>query len=505
MALFSKKKSDDPNQKSTAPDGAPEDGREFPHDLKKSGKFLTHARSTADARNYDYSVECYINGLRFNPDNLNLHEELREVALKRKVAGGKPMRIKSLGKDPICKMLDAEKAMALEPLNFKHLIATVERAADVHEAFDNLAMGDFGAWLGRMALELLVRSKKADKKMCLRLIDALRQIGAFETAAQACRLAIQLDPKDQTLISRLRDMETEQAMVKGRYSEKATDAVRDQDQVQRLMDEGESTGATEDTKSRIIAGRRSELEADPDNVELLIKLVEALRAKETEATEAEAIQLLNEGYEKTSQYRLKMIVGDIRIKQLTRQLRESRSQLKQQPKDESLKNQFQAAAKRLLVFKLDEFAQRVKNYPTNMPVRYEYGVCLFQAGRYEDAIGAFQQAQADPKARTNSRLYLGRSYLHQQWYDEAIDTLAKAVKEYEFKDNQLAKELLYYHMDALWRKACESRSLKLAEEAREVASELLQIDINFRDIRQRVNQIRDLINELREQQDDRKS
>jgi len=491
LALFGKKKASE--------DIAPEDnGREFTHDLRRAGKFYEHARSTADARNYDYSVECYINGLKFDPDNHSIHEELREVSLKRRVSGGKPKRGGSLGKDPISKMLDAEKAMAFDPLNARNIVATVERLVDVDEAYDNLALGDTADWMGRQALELIRGAKKPDKKLCTRLMEALQRLNAYEMACHACRVAIQIDPEDIELVAELGRLEAELAIVRGRYDEASTDAVRDKDQMQKLMDLDDRTSGREDVKERIVEAARVEFEQEPTNLDIRLKLVDALRSRDTVEAEVEAIRLLEEGYEQTSQYRLKTMIGDIRIKQLTRNLREKREELKKKPDSDDLKTRFNEAARQLLAFKLQEFAERVKNYPTNMQIRYEYGVCLFQAGKIEESIGAFQQSQQDPKVRNHSRLFLGRAYLHQQWYDEAIDTLQAGVEGYEMKDDTLAKELRYYLMDALEHKAREDNSLDHAQRAREVASNLLQTDINFRDIKDRINAIRDLINKLRD-------
>ena len=62
-------------------DKSPGDG--FKRDARKARRFFEHAETTADARNYDYAIDCYVNGLRHDPDNMAQHEALYEVAKRR--------------------------------------------------------------------------------------------------------------------------------------------------------------------------------------------------------------------------------------------------------------------------------------------------------------------------------------------------------------------------------------------------------------------------------------
>ena len=61
----------------------------------------------------------------------------------------------------------------------------------------------------------------------------------------------------------------------------------------------------------------------------------------------------------------------------------------------------------------------------------------------------------------------------------------------------MGMELRYYLMDAMERKARADSSIDLAGAARKIASQLLQTDITYRDIRKRMNAIRALEDELK--------
>ena len=45
----------------------------------------------ADTGNFEYAIEMYIQGLTVDPENIEAHQALRDIAMKRKASGGKPM------------------------------------------------------------------------------------------------------------------------------------------------------------------------------------------------------------------------------------------------------------------------------------------------------------------------------------------------------------------------------------------------------------------------------
>ena len=64
-------------------------------------------------------------------------------------------------------------------------------------------------------------------------------------------------------------------------------------------------------------------------------------------------------------------------------------------------------------------------------------------------------------------------------------------------DAKLSMRILYALMDALERAADESQSLELAIDAQKTASKILQTDINYLDIRDRMDRIKTLVTKLR--------
>ena len=109
-------------------------GDSVKRDRNKAMTFFRHASTVAEARNYDYSIQLYLDGLSHDPDNMNKHEALREVALRRKVAGGKPAKMfdrwKGRGKDKVEKALHAEYLWSKNPLNFALAVTVMEKCVE---------------------------------------------------------------------------------------------------------------------------------------------------------------------------------------------------------------------------------------------------------------------------------------------------------------------------------------------------------------------------------------
>lgn len=482
----------------------------FQRDPRKARRFFEHAQAVADASNHDYAIECYINGLRHDPDNMAKHESLRDVSLRRKVSGGKPAglgeKLKSGGNTPVDKMLHAEKLWAMDPLNIKHMRDVMRYAVEADEQEPDLHMGEVAFWVGSMILDFNFQSKKPDKAIYIEARDLFGRIQAWAKAVEACKRAIQVSPNDDNLLAALKDLEAERTMQEGGYNREEGEegekkgfrrSLRDAEK-QRALEQESGTHRTASAADEIIARRQAAYEEDPQDMDRLHQLVDALLQKEEDETEKQAMALLRQAWDQTGQYRYKVRVGDIQMKQLNRKLRTLKSRLDKDTDNEDLKHQYDELRRKRLAFELQEYTERTKNYPTDLPLRFELGKRLYQAKKIDEAIGAFQQAKSDPKHRAASHMYLGSCYLSKQWYDEAIDTLREGIDKYRVPDDRLAMELRYLLMDALEQVARKNNNLDQAQEAQKIGSAILQTNINFHDIRQRMEAIRELVNNIQQ-------
>ncbi len=469
-------------------------------DVKKARPWFERARTVADTRNYDYAVECYISGLKHDLDNLNMHEALHEVAMKRKLAGGRPAgfteRYFGGGKTLVEKALHAELLWAKDPTNPQLMQALMERLVELDAQTEQLNLGEVAWWVGSLILESAGAQKKPTRAGYVRVMELFEAIGAYDKAIEACRRALHLaDNSDPDLLRKLKDLQATDTMTKARYGESARESIRDVDK-QRDLDQQDQIARTGSAQEELIARRRAEYEEDPQDVDRAQKLVTVLVESGKPEHEDEAIRILTELWQQTGQYRYKMRIGDIRIRRFGRELREMRDQLARKPDDEALRRKLQELARQQIQFELGEFKERVKNYPTDMALRFQLGRRLHAVRQYDEAIAEFQQARADPKHRAQALLYLGRCYALKDWLDESLDALREAIDTHTVSGDKLGLEMRYELMDTLEKSAGQNRNLEQAREAAKIASDILQTDINYRDIRQRLDRIRKLVNEL---------
>jgi len=476
----------------------------FKRDPRKARRFFEHGETTANARNYDYSINMYVSGLRHDPDNMTQHEALYDVAKRRKVGGGKPAgmgeKMKKLGPSPVDKMLHAEKLWAMNPLDEGLAGDTFKAAVDAFETEEELNIGEVAFWVGEIWLPMIGQQKKPSQKKFLLAKELFIRLDRYDKAVEACRKAAALNPSDTKLLLELKDLQAEQMMSEKKYGSGGEgdfrENLKDADKQEAIQQEEQIRKSGSDADD-IIARRRTEHEEDPQDAPKMQKLVDALVQRESAESEREAIELLHKAWEESGQYRLRVRMGDIKMKQFNRVLRQIKARIDKNPADQEMVKKYEAGKAKQLAFELQEFTDRCKNYPTDMGLRYELGRRLYTAQRYDDAIGAFQQAKADPKRRAISHEFLGRCYIHKEYLDEAVDTLAQGIEAHKIPDDRLAMDLRYLKMDAHVKLARKNNDAEHAKQAQQIASGIFQADINFRDIRQRMDEIKALIEELK--------
>jgi len=501
VPLFSKKSSKDEGQaaeasaESTAPKREP----------RKANRWFEQARTVADTGNHDYAIECYVSGLQFDPEALEQHEALHEVSLKRKVKGGKPPGWRDKppvrGKSHIERMLEAEWYFAMDPTAAGQALKVMEEAVAATEAGE-AELYEVAYWIGNLALEANRAAKRPSKQTYIKVRDLYAEMGIYDKAVEACGLAVQMDPQNAELARQFRDLQAENTISGGGYTgDKGgfRKGIKDAEK-QKQLEQEDTIAKTDAVKDEIVTRLRSEYEDNPEDMTRLEKLVRALRDTEEKTSEDEAIKLLEEAWEKTGQYRYKMQIGDIRMKQFNRALRELTQQIEKDPNNAELKDKRRRIATAQVKFELSEYIERVKNYPTDMGLRYQLGRRQLALQQYDEAIGSFQEAQSDPKHRAASLRYLGEAFAAKEWHDEAIDTFRRGIDAHERSDDRTALELRYDLMNSLEQKARENDDREAAQEAAQIASQIAQTDINFKDIRSRVDALRKLSNELKSKQ-----
>ena len=453
----------------------------------KAHKWFERAKELADKRNYDYAIKCFVDGLALWAEAVEeAHVPLRGTAMARLHGGGKKpgmmdsVKYSMSHKDPVKAMLNATWLLAHDPTNVNYMEG-VFKNANKGRCDDTLM------WIGPVFREAAETEKKPNSKRFALMKEVYEEFGdrcqvrnepklaleAYERGLEAIVFQKRLEPKNNELPNAIRDLSTKLTILKGRYSDGDSfqESLADGEHQRELQDRDKMVH-TEDQFEELRKAAEAEWRANPNVPAKLMALVDILCRPEKSKYELEAIKLLEEEHAKNSDYRFKLRADDIRMKQLHRAERKVR----ESGDADALR---QAKVKRL-GFEIPVFAERVERYPTDMRIKFEYGVRLFNAQKFDEAIPMFQAARADPKSKTRCTLYIGRAFYLKKLYSQAVTMLRDGEAECEVPDSETAKEITYWLARSL-----EASGDKAA--AQKAYGKLLQMDYNYRDVRVRIS------------------
>lgn len=501
MAIFGfGKKPDKPDDEKTddAKGGKP-DQAALVYSPEKAAKFYEHARVKHETGAYDYAMQMWLRGLKFDPADMKATQAFFQSAAsflqeaKSKKEFDKAHLSEFKAKSELDKYLLAIFEWSMEPTEAVPAVAATEQAG-------KLGLTEPARWIGERALALALRDKKPRKDWFIKLKDALSRVGVYDKAAIAADAAYKLDPNDSELGTEARNLAAKMAMTSGGF-DKTGEAggfrsnIRDQDK-QRKLEEAERVGKTEETLDRVIVDTEADLARRPDDPAVIAVLAKRLVERGTPADQERAYSLLMAAYAKLKQFNFRQSAGEIRIRQQKRRALDAKQNAEANPLDDEAKAIYRKETETLIELEIAELRLRFEAYPTDIGIKYELGRRYFARGQYDDCIGFFQESQNDPKYRAPSQNMLGQSFLKIDYVDEAIETFRRAM-EHRDLPNELQMELKYNLMVALVKKAEAGRDLLAAEEADKIASSIAVVQFNYRDIRGRRDALKKLIADLK--------
>ncbi len=449
----------------------------------KASVFLQRAQQAAAKGSFDFAIDMYIEGLRYAPDDLEAgHVRLRELSLLRQEKGGKKPsvieRVKQFqGKTALEQMLNAEYLLAKDPSHLPYIQTLIKAAA----------AGGYKKTTKWFA-DLLFQANNAAKKPSLRtyklLKDTYAAISEYDRAVAACQHAVRLKPEDGNLADELQNLSAELTVARGKYDQKGDfrQSIKDRDKQEKLQAQ-EGVVKTEDYRISAVQQAREKLAKDPELPTNIFKLADALADLQQDKADNEAVELLENAYIRKSDFSFKQRAGLVRIKQLKRKIRHAKDALQANPNSVQARTVLSQLSPRLNSVELEHYALCVKNYPTDLDAKYQYGVRLLNNKQYDQAILLFQDAQKDPRRKITAMSKIGLCFLMKGWFADAIDVFNQAINAYEIKDNALAKELRYNLGRSYQRKGDTEKAL-------DVFRKIAQFDFGYKDVRKRVDELR---------------
>jgi tetratricopeptide (TPR) repeat protein len=443
----------------------------------KGAAFFERAEKVAETGNFDYAIDMYLQGLAREPENVEHgHKPLRAIGMQRLAAGGKPANMieklkRRNAKTPEDALANALFLLSKEPGAPDQLEAAMKAA-------NKLKLTEVGLFYTSLLFDTQkVAADKADKRILIEIVESLSALGDFNRALEAAQLAKKVAPNDGAVSDLARNTAAQVAIKQGQYDKKDRETgfegnVKDMTKQKQLIEKDSDVKSLEYLNAEI-ERTRSEYLTNPTMPGKINAYIDTILAFEDDQHEDQAIAVLHEVYDTTKTYRYKMRIGDIRIRQMTRKWRELKA-----AGDESGALQL---ARQQLAFELEEFAERVVNYPTDLSMKYELGRRQFLAGRFDDAIGSMQVAQNDPRRRLKALAILGQAFSKKGLKQEAVDTFRRALEGDVREADQ--KDLRYFLGDAL-------EAIGDLQGAAAQFSLVAQMDYQYKDASKRLENLR---------------
>lgn len=454
--------------------------------LEKARVFFERAEEVASTNNFDYAIELYLEGLRLSPDALeDGHAALRRLGLIRQGKGGKrPSMVEKMkhlkGKTPLEKMLNAEYLMAKDPDHLPYAEELLRAAVEG----GNIRTAE---WIAHIIFEATKLSDKSDKTRFdtfILLKDSYIKMQMFTNAVVACQCALEIRSQDDELRDELRDLSASMTMEKGKYGKGASfrDSIKNR-QAQEKLQSQENVIKSNDVKKELVDKARKKIEDGYVTVTNILELAGALFDLQTPESETEAINLLENSYQKSKDFTFLRRLGEFRIKKLKAQARLLTSQVQGDPQNETFQKQLQQTQRQLDTLELEHFKKSQENYPTDLRMKYEYGRCLIKAQKFDQAIPMFQESQRDPRLKVISMDKMGLCFLLKGWHEDAIDIFQKALEHCVNKDSPTGKDIRYNTARAY-------EAIGKPDEALTLYRKLAQTDFSYKDVGQRIDFLR---------------
>ena len=394
--------------------------------------------------NFDYAIALYLEGLRYDPQDIEKgHKGLREAAVLRKSQGkrGGLTRFVSQIRAAVYQMLGRHKdamlaleaALAHDPQNVMYLTQMMQLARRLD--YVNVAI-----WSGELAAEETLKTKKPQKQIFTTLADLYEDQRRFRDAVEALNQAIKIDPSDRTLDKRARDLAASSSIEDSRL-ESVTDfhdMIRDRRQasasaIQQVI-------RTEEQLDDQYAELKAALDADPENPVKMQALADCEARRGHIDT---AMTLLKQALAQSKDYRYKARMDDLRMAEYRARLRELDDQIEANPDRADLKAEHKKISQEQNTFELAVYLERQRQYPTDLSIRLELGIRQYSKGLFDEAIVSFQQASRDPKRNVQALNLLGQCFFATKLYQEAQNQFETALERHEMTGDAFAKELQY--------------------------------------------------------------
>lgn len=439
-------------------------------------KHIQKAEEAARRRNYDFAIQLFQQLLEIDPDVGEARAGLRRALVKRdeQKRGGKLFgKLKGAGPLAMAKgLVKAGKHGAAA----KALESYLETNPKDEEA--NLLLGicleNGGHFKSALAVfEFLTEIAPRNPEGLKHAGAMMRVRGDVARALEYYERALAADPRDRDALKARKDLAAEAALSTARYDEVAHSR-------EQIVDQGDVAAA--ERKKRLHLSQdelREELTrleerfADsPSDVDLMVEMAgvhERLRDPEA------ALDLVERAltYRKDS-LDLRSRASQLRVKGLKKAVARA-----DKAGDTAEADRLEAQLREV---ELEELRGRIELTPGDADLRLELAKALLRHDAFDEAASELQKAVQDPRLASEARALLARCWQEKGFLDLAKNEYARALEGVPAAGER-AREILY-NLGAI------AEAEGNPDEARSFYSRVFEVDIGYRDVAQKMEQLR---------------
>lgn len=430
-----------------------------------------------ERNNLPYAMDMFMATLDIEPRFLKARKFLRTAGIRKfnEAKGGALTHLLSTAANllgliqghmalksgkPLLALKIAEQLLRKDAMNllFIRLLGRAAEAADMPE----------------VAIQTLTVAREfypARADLLIRLGNFYTATNQMEAARECFEAVVDLKPHDAQAMKLYKDAMARDSMIKGGWTEAAKEGgsyrnvIKDLKEAVTLEQEAKAVRG-EQSVELLIQDAIENIKRQPDNINFRRTLANLY----VEAHQIDdAIRALEESRRVPGidDAQLDQALAAVRIKRFDSEIAELRNN------GDMAGAKAKQAEKEAFLFK--DILSRVERYPNDLPLRFDYGILLYERDQVNEAIQQFQIAQRYPRNRIQSLFYLGLCFRKKQQLDMAREQLEKAAAELTTM-NDLKKDIFYELGGIL-----ESMG-KMQEAADQYYKEIYQVDIGYKDV-----------------------
>ena len=445
---------------------------------RKAREHYEKGIASLERGNLDYAMDMFLLALDLCPGLLRARKYMRAAALRKNKdqktssfgralstlgGSGTLMKVQSLiKKKPEQAVREAEELMRKDPLNptFVNTACQAALAAQMPE-------------VAILNLEVVRDNGARDLKSLEFLAELYQQSGRMHDARDTYETLVRLNPTDPELMKKLKDATALDTVQRGNW-EGATsyrDVMKDSKEAILLEQQAKAVKTSRDVDA-LMEETLAKIEREPQNVNYKRALADLYMKNDRFE---DALEVLDQAQKTTggADPQVDRMISQVKLTRLEKQ-----AAALQAAGDQA---GYEAKIEEKNAFVFNDAEDRVRRYPNDLQIKYEYGVLLFERGQINEAIQQFQRSQQNPQRRLRSFYYLALCFKQKQQLDIAAEQLEKAAAELNLMDE--TKKDVVYELASIYE------AMGQIPKAAALYKDIYAVDFGFRDVATKIERI----------------